>query len=67
MTHVMWVLLIAFLGVDQGGLPTVHYEVRSVHMVESDCYNEAKDMMRAAKEAPKVDVQCLPVKHGMIW
>ena len=67
MVHTMFVLLIAFLGVDAQGVPTVQYETRGVYMRMQECQAAGGDMMRAARGQPRINVQCLPVEHGMIW
>lgn len=66
MEHVLWVVLVALLGVNDQGKPTIEYEVHSTHMRQQDCYNEAEPMIQAAKSTPRVDVQCVPVPHSMI-
>ena len=67
MEHVLWIVLVAFLGVSEQGQPTIEYEVHSEHMRQQDCMKEAQPMMQAAQSNPRVDVQCVPVKHRMIW
>jgi len=67
MEHVLWVVLVALLGVNDQGRPMVEYEVHSTHMREQDCRKELAPMFSVAQANPRVDVQCVPVPHSMIW
>jgi hypothetical protein len=68
MEHTLWVVLVAMLGVNPNtGLPTVDYEVHSTHMRQQVCIDIAQPMIEDAKDNPRIEVQCVPVVHPMVW
>jgi hypothetical protein len=67
MEHILWVVLVAFLGVSDQGVPSIKYEIHSVHVRQPDCYDAASDMIKAAQNNHRVDVQCVPFPHKTIW
>lgn len=68
MEHVLWVVLVAFLGVnDITGLPTIRYDVYSTHLRHKECMQSAAPLMADAKKTPEIDVQCVSFPHDMIF
>ena len=67
MEHILWVVLVAWLGVSDQGKPSVEYKVHSVHVRAPDCHKQAAQMAQEAVSNPRVNVQCVPFPHKTIW
>jgi hypothetical protein len=67
MEHILWVVLVAWLGVTTQGAPTIEYKVHSVHVQAKECHGLAESMSKEAQSNQRVDVQCIPFPHKTIW